>query len=120
MTRVNPSLLTEARLPLWRAITGFAMLAIFLGVLAALAPIYLENYQLARYVHTLGAAPSSQAMPDEALRSEVAARAHELHLPVVPADVQIDRANGKLHVQAAYHVQMDLSLYAINLHMSAR
>ncbi len=111
--------MTEPKLPLWRLITGFALLAIFAAVLISLAPVYVENYRLARYVHALAAAPASRAMPDESLKAQITARAHVLNLPVAPGDVHITHSEGKLQLQAAYHVQMNLSLYRVDLHMSA-
>jgi Domain of unknown function (DUF4845) len=109
----------EPKLPLWRLIAGLAVLALFAAVLIALAPVYIENYRLARYVHSLAAAPASQTTPDESLRAQVIAEAHQLDLPVAPGDVHISHSGGRVQLQAAYRVQMNLSLYRVDLHMSA-
>ena len=100
------------RLPLWRAIAGFAILGSFLLVIALLAPFMLHNMQLTSYVRSLPAAP------DETLRTEVVARAHALGLPVEPTDIQITRAGGKQQVRTKYVVK-NLSYYPVDLHLQA-
>jgi hypothetical protein len=103
-------------LPLWRLIAGIAVLACFLGVLAALAPVYIDNLWLGRYVRSLAAAPNAVTTPDEILRSEVLQRAAQLNLPVQPGDVLIARRGGKLQLQIKYRVRKDMVLYPVDLH----
>ena len=97
---------TESRLPLWRLIAGIAIFGAFAAVLIALAPVYIDNYRLAQYVHSLAASTAARTEPDETLRSEVLSRARQLDLPVDPGDVHISHTGGALQLQAAYRVQM--------------
>jgi hypothetical protein len=106
----------RATLPLWRWIAGLAVFACFLGVIAALAPVYVENLRLGSYIRSLAAAPSAAATPDETLRSEILERASRLGLPVQPSDVQITHKGGKIELQVKYRVQTDLALYPVDLH----
>jgi hypothetical protein len=103
-------------LPLWRLIAGIGVLACLLGVIAALAPLYIDNFRLGRYVRALAAAPDFATTPDEILRSQVLARARQLDLPVQPSDVKVTHHGGKLQLQANYRVRTDLALYPVDLH----
>lgn len=84
-----------------------------LAVLALLAPTYLEAYQLRRYAQTLEAQPAAS---DDAIRTEVVKRAHQLDLPVKPSDVQITHDSGKVHVKVKYAIQMDLGILQVDIH----
>jgi hypothetical protein len=101
------------KLPLWRLIAGILVLLGMAGILAALAPVYFEDYQLRQYIRSLVKTP---ATPDDALRAAVLTRARQLDLPVQPGDIQITRPNGKLELQMKYAVQMDFPLYQVDLH----
>jgi hypothetical protein len=103
-------------LPLWRLIAGIAVLAGFAAVIIALAPVYIENLRLGRYVQALATTPATARVPDETIRSEVLQAASQFHLPVHPDDVQITHNGGKLRLQVRYRVQMDLALYPVDLH----
>jgi hypothetical protein len=103
----------QPRLPLWRAISGFAILALFVLVMAMLAPYFVENSQLTRYVRSLPAADS-----DEKIRSEVIAQAHALGLPVESGDIKIKRDGGRLRLETRYVVR-NLSFYPVDLHLQA-
>ena len=104
------------QLPVWRAVSGFAVLGSLVLVLLSLAPIYVENYELGQYIHTLAAEPSTAAAPDEILRPKILARARQLGLPVHPGDVQITHAGGKVRLLTKYKVQKDLVLSRLDLH----
>lgn len=104
------------KLPLWRLIAAIAVLGGMATVLTALAPVYVENYQLQQYLGELARSPGSRALPDDTLRSEVVARAHQLRLPVQSTDVQVSRPQSKLQLQTKYAVQMDFALYQVDLH----
>jgi hypothetical protein len=101
------------KLPLWRLIGGVAVLGAFAVVLVLLAPVYIDNYRLNRYVNSLPTAGAT----DESLRAEIIEHAHQLDLPVQSGDIQISHMEGKTHVQMAYKVAM--TFYPVDLHMSA-
>jgi hypothetical protein len=105
-----------AALPLWRLIAGIAVLACFLGVIAALAPLYIDNFRLGRYVRALAAGANAATTLDEMLRAQVLARAGQLDLPVLPADVLVTHHGGQLQLQVNYRVRTDLALYPVDLH----
>jgi hypothetical protein len=100
-------------------ILGLAILAGFAAVIVFLAPVYIDNYRLGRYVHDLSSSTGASAESDDQLRNDVVQRAHQLDLPVVPADIRVDVQNGKRRLEARYKVQMDLVIYPVDLHMAA-
>jgi len=104
------------KLPLWRLITALLVLGVMIAILVALAPVYLEDYQLRRYLGSLVHSPNAAATPDEMLRSQVLAEARKLDLPVEPNDVKITHTQDKVEVQIKYAVQMDFPLYQVDLH----
>jgi hypothetical protein len=104
------------KLPLWRLIAAILVLACMAGVLVALGPVYLEDYQLRQYIRSLVRASNAATAPEETLRSAVLARARQLDLPVQPGDIRISHASGKIELQAKYAVQMDFPLYQVDLH----
>jgi hypothetical protein len=102
-------------LPLWRAICGFAVLGSLVLVALVIAPVYIANYQLTQYVRTLAAQPDAAGTPDETFRTEIIERAHQLNLPVQPADVKVKHAGGRVQLQLSrYKAQ----LYHADLHLS--
>jgi hypothetical protein len=106
-----------AKLPLWRLIAGIAVLGAMVMVLLALAPVYLEDYQLRQYVHSVARSPGAATITDDTLRTNILNRAHQLDLPVRPSDIAISHdQGGKLHLKIKYAVQMDFSLYQVDLH----
>jgi hypothetical protein len=100
------------KLPLWRLLCGVAIFAGLAAVLLALTPVTFENFRLGRYVRTLGATTT----PDEVLRSEILARARDLHLPVQAGDIGIAHPGGRLQLSVNYRVHMDLVVYPVDLH----
>jgi hypothetical protein len=50
------------------------------------------------------------------VQAAVLARARQLDLPVLPDEVKITHPNGKLAVEIKYAVEMDFSLYQVNVH----
>ena len=82
-------------------------------VLLSLAPVYLENFRLQQYFRTVAGEADAG---DEALRSQVVARARDQGLPLTPGEVRIARAGGKLRLEARYAVEMDFPLYQVDLH----
>ena len=104
------------KLPLWRLVAGFLIFAGLIAVLLALAPFYVENFQLQRYARELTHRPDAATTPDEILRTRVVDRARHLNLPVGPGDVQVTHAAGGVQIQAKYMVQVDFRLYQVDLH----
>jgi hypothetical protein len=98
---------------LWRLIAGIAVLGSFVAVIGFLTPVYLDDYRLHRYVQSVAAASGT---PDETMRAEVIAHAHELNLPVHPGDIHIVHAGGKTKIEMRYTVKMDLAFYPVDLH----
>ncbi len=101
------------RLPLWRAVSGFGVLAALVGVLLSLLPIYAGNFRLTQFLRTVA---TDSAVSDDAVRTRIVERARQLDLPLQPEDIQISRDGGKLGLSARYKVQKDLGLARIGLH----
>lgn len=106
----------DAALPLWRLIAGVLVLVAMAAVLLALAPVYIEDFELRQYVRALARAPGAESAADDRLRGSVLERARALHLPVRAEDVQIAHSGRKVELQIKYAVQMDFSLYQVDLH----
>lgn len=102
--------------PLWRLIAGLLVFAGLIAVLLALAPIYVDNFQLQRYERELTHRPDASTTPDEVLRTRVVDRARQLNLPVQPGDVEVTHASGGLQIGTKYIVQVDFRLYQVDLH----
>jgi hypothetical protein len=113
---VSDALVGQAeKLPLWRAICGFAVLGSLILVAIVVAPVYIANYRLTQYVQTLAAQSDAARTPDETFRTEIVERAHQLHLPVQPTDVTVKHAGGRVQLQLSrYKAQ----LYHADLHLS--
>ncbi len=108
------------RLPLWRAIAGFGVLAILCALLISAGFIYLDNYRLDRYMRDLASRPASVDLSDATLNRNILDRAQQLGLPVHATDIAIARDGGKLHITIAKYtvqtslVRMDLRLPSAN------
>ena len=106
----------EARLPLWRLVTGLAVLGTLVVLLVVAAIVYVDNFRLHRYIGVLVNQPASAALSDSALGNSVIDRAKELNLPVVAADVNVRHVNGRPRIKISrfgvqtYLVRMDLRL----------
>ncbi|MDE3195129.1 MAG: hypothetical protein KGN84_02215 [Acidobacteriota bacterium] len=111
-------MIQQQKLPLWRLITGFAILAGFAAVIAFLAPVYIDNYRLGRYMRDLAA--SGANTNDDQLRGQVLDRAHRLDLPLVTGDIEVTRPNGGVLLETHYKVKMDFGIYPVDLHLSAK
>ena len=104
------------KLPLWRLALAILVLGGMAAVLLSLSPVYYENYQLGQFVKQVARGPNT---PDDTLRIAVLSRAHQLDLPVEPADVSVVHSEGKLRIQTNYKVQMDFPIYQVELHFHA-
>ena len=100
-------------LPVWRLVTGVAVLGILITLLIAAAVVYVDNFRLDKYMRALAQQPE---LTDAALSDSILNRAKQLHLPVAASDVTVTRADGRPHIHIArYAVQtylgrMDLRL----------
>jgi hypothetical protein len=116
------SAIQESRLPLWRLVTGLAVLGTLVALLVVAAIVYVDNFRLHRYMDALVDGPASAVLSDSALRTRVVERAKELDLPVVAGDVSVSRVNGKPRIKIArfgvqtYLVRMDLRLPEFESH----
>lgn len=102
--------------PRWRIAAGIAVLLLMVLFAAVLLPVYIHNFEFQSFVASLTHNASVQAMDDDALRAEVVAKAHSLHLAVLAHDVQISHAADGTHVAVRYFVTVSLPGYTTNLH----
>jgi hypothetical protein len=102
--------MTPSKLPLWRLLSGWAVLGSFVVIILLMTPVYLDDYRLHRYIQSLPDAA------DDTLTSEVVAKAHDLDLPVRPSDIHIVRTGPKPKIELRYTVKMDLLIYPVDLH----
>ena len=86
------------------------MFAALLLVLASLAPVYINNFRLQQYLREIARQSSTPnaTLPDAKLKQNVAARAHNLGLPLGPDDLQITRTGAQIRLDLSYKVQMHL------------
>jgi len=106
----------KQKLPVWRLIAALFVFGSMIAVVVALAPVYIGNLRLQRYLRDVTRHPGVASTPDETLRSQVLLRARQLDLPIAASDVQIAHAGGKVQIQMKYAVQMTLPLYRVDLH----
>ena len=98
------------KLPLWRLITGCAVLAIMLLLVIAAGHVYVNNFLLDRYMKSLAATPDSANLSDAALAQRILDRAKELDLPLQPSYLTVTREGKNPHIRIArYSVQMSLA-----------
>jgi hypothetical protein len=102
----------------WRIVAAGLILAGMVFLLARLAPVYFRNVQFQNYVAQLTQATSNQAKPDDAVRTLILYKAHQLELPVLAGDVQIKRQpDGNLQrVDVRYFVRVGFPGYTVDLH----
>ena len=88
-----------------------------LGYLGArLAPVYLHNFELQRFVEETTQRVENQTKSDDLLRTQVLDKAHELELPVAADNVHIRRSADRLNIDVRYFVRVDLPGYTVDLH----
>jgi hypothetical protein len=102
----------------WRVAAAIVVLAALVFLLAMFAPIYFRNLELRSYVSDLTQSVDKQAMSDDLIRTRVAAKAHELSLPVAEDNVHIIHAPGRTDVQVRYFVRVTLPGYTVDLHFN--
>lgn len=106
--------MTTNKLPLWRLIAGLAVLGAFAAAIAAMTPVYLDDFSLYRYIRSLPDA--SPAASDATLIAEILTKAHALNLPVKSGDIHISHTGPKRKIELRYTVRMDLLIYPVDLH----
>lgn len=104
------------KLPLWRLLSGSAILLALVTILLLLAPVYLADFQLRRYLRQTITEAGSISLTESALRQRLATRARELSLPVDGNQIAITHPGGKTRVEMRYAVRKDFGLYQVDLH----
>jgi len=104
------------RVPRWRIALAIVILAGLAGFLALFAPIYFRNQRLQSYVSGVTQNVESANKSDDALRTQVLDKAHELELPVAADNVHIRRSADRLNIDVRYFVRVDLPGYTVDLH----
>jgi hypothetical protein len=106
------------RLAWWRIAAAIFILAGLVFFLAMFAPIYFRNLQLRNYVSDLTHSVETQTISDDLVRTRIAAKAHDLNLPVAEDNVHILHAPGRTDVQVRYFVRVNLPGYTVDLHFN--
>lgn len=104
------------RIPVWRAGLGVLVLVMLVAVLAALAPIYLDDYRLKGYVKRFTSSPGLHTQPDEQIRAAIVNEGKRLDLPVRDGDVTVSHPGGRVWVDVKYMVGVNFPMYNVDLH----
>ena len=99
-----------------RIIAGIAVLLILVTIGAFLAPPYIQNWKLQRYVNELIDDPVTATLSPEVTRAKVVSRAASLGLPVQSNDVQVMQSNNAIRIDVLYLVRVDVAGYTVDLH----
>lgn len=95
---------------------GILVLVALVVFAILLIPSYYRNWQFQGVLEDTVAAGANLTRPPELLSIDVANQAARLGLPVRPGQVKVVQAPGKLKLEAAYFVRIDLPLYTVDLH----
>ncbi|MCL4401690.1 MAG: DUF4845 domain-containing protein [Acidobacteria bacterium] len=104
------------RLSRWRIVAGAAVLAGLAFIAMRLAPIYVDNFELQRYVAEITQRADIDTRSDDLLRTWVMEKAAKLELPVKAQDVQVRRSSQGTRIDVRYVVRVDLPVYTVDLH----
>lgn len=104
------------KLPLWRLLSGSAVLVALVTILLLLAPLYLADFRLRQYLRQTMTEAGAISLTEPALRQKLATRARELSLPVDGNQIAITHPGGKIRVEMRYAVHRDFGLYQVDLH----
>ena len=99
-----------------RPIAGVAVLLVLAGIAVILAPPYLDNWKLQRYVNAVAEDPATGALPPEVIRARILSRAGALGLPVHSEDVQVKQSQNAIRIDVLYVVHVDMASYSVDLH----
>lgn len=105
-----------SRLPRWRMVAAFGVLAALLAFAAMFAPIYYRNLELQNFVSGVAQRVENQTNSDDVLRTWVLDKAHELDLPVKEDNVHVIRSKEGVHIDVRYFVRVALPGYTVDLH----
>lgn len=100
----------------WRIGGAVVVLGVLVYLGTRLAPVYVHNYELQRFVEETTQRVENHTKSDDLLRTWVVEKAGELDLPVKAGNVQIRRLRGSLRIDIRYMVRVDLPLYTVDLH----
>ncbi len=81
-----------------------------------LVPSYYKNWQFQGALEDAVAADGNLTRAPELLRVDVSNQAAGIGLPVRPEQVKVVQAPGKLKLEVAYFIRVDLPLYTVDLH----
>jgi hypothetical protein len=95
---------------------GLLVLAGLIFFLALFAPVYLHNLQFQNFVSEVVDRRDAAAQSDDAVRSWVVDRAHDLRLPIRADDVKITHTTTGRRIEVRYQVEMDVPGYSVRLH----
>ena len=102
------------RLPLWRLISGFAILGALVAVLLWMAPTYVRDYELKRYLRTRALSANSEAE----LATDIVGKAAGLGLPVRTEDLRITPSGSGFHIDMRYAVHVPVIEADLHFHSS--
>ncbi len=104
---------------------GYFGLFVTLLVLAAggfvalqAVPVYVHNFELQDYAHSLAENVAVDRVPPASVPSEVVARAQQLNLPVTADDVTMPAGEAAVKIRIRYTVPVDLKFYTWSLHFT--
>jgi hypothetical protein len=99
----------------WLAVV---LLAIFVYISISLAPPFVDNLRLQRYVEEITrSSPITPRSPEE-VRSQVVQRARQLGMPVEAKDVQVEIAGARTRITVRYLVEVSIPGYTVKLHFA--
>ena len=101
---------------LLRPAAGIAVLVALAGMAFILAPPYIENWRLQRFVNGLADDSGTAVLPPEVIRARILSRAAGLGLPVHSEDVHVKQSSNALRIDVLYVVHVDVASYSVDLH----
>lgn len=105
----------KPRLRPWLAIV---LLGVFVYITAGLAPYFIANLRLQRYVEEITQSAPAAAQTPERIRAQVVERARQLGLPVAANDVHVETLPTSARITIRYLVRVDLPGYTVKLHFA--
>lgn len=90
------------------------LLGVFLYISGSLAPSFVRNLRLQRYMENLIRSVPIETRSPDWVRAQVVERARQLGLPVEADHVHVEGG----HIQARYLVRVDLPGYTVKLHFA--
>lgn len=93
-------------------------MGVFLYVTANLAPYFIANLRLGRYVEELTQSSDIRSRSPGSVQAQVADRAHQLGLPVEATDVQVELSQASASISVRYLVPVNLPGYTVKLHFA--